>query len=197
MTNDEVASTDDERVGVLAVVGSASTSDPSLLDAAHEVGRLTIDAGLRLVTGGRGGVMDAAAHGARSSTAWREGRIVAVIPSYDRGSVTAPCDIIIPTGMQLARNIVVVAMADVVVALGGGAGTLSEMALAWQIGKPIVALGAHGGWAEELGERRLDHRHPDPVVRVTTPGEAIERATQALRGPRREPGEIGSGWQTS
>lgn len=71
-------------------------------------------------------------------------------------------DIVLATGMNLARNIIV-ANADAVVAIGGGAGTLSEIALAWQLRRPVIGLVA-SGWSQNLGGTRLDRRQRQPGV---------------------------------
>ncbi len=186
---------DGERRPVMAIIG-AGGAIPSALDGlAAELGAGAMAAGLRIITGGLGGVMAAASRGARQSPAWVEGRIIGVLPSYDRGTANPHVDIALPTGMQIGRNVLVVAAADVVVAVGGGSGTLSEVAVAWQLGKPIVALGGVDGWSARLAGQTLDHRHSRPIDRAETAGEAIERALAAIAEPRREPGDIGSGWR--
>jgi len=147
------------------------------------------------VTGGLGGVMEAVSRGARGAPSWREGDIVGILPGYDRNTANASVDIVIPTGMQRARNVLVVSMADVVLAVGGGSGTLSELALAWQLGKPILMLELAGGWTSRFGGERLDHRHDLPIQLAYSPTEAIAQAKELLEVSRHEPGHIGSGWR--
>ncbi len=96
--------------------------------------------------------------------------------------------------MQMGRNILVVSSADVVIAIGGGSCTLSEIALAWQLGKPIIGLSDIAGWAEQLAGQVLDERHPQAIMSAKTPEEAIQTALKVLEKPRKEPGNIGSGW---
>ncbi|MBM3853942.1 MAG: acyl-CoA synthetase, partial [Verrucomicrobia bacterium] len=96
------------------------------------MGRLLVDHGCRVVTGGLGGIMAAAMEGARQSTKYREGDTIAVLPGHDPAEAAESADIVLATGMSLGRNIVV-ANADGLIAIGGGAGTLSEIALAWQL----------------------------------------------------------------
>jgi len=184
-----------QRRPVVAVIGSAGQLPIPVEDSARELGRLIMDRGFRLVTGGLGGVMAAASRGAREAESWQEGRVVGVLPGYDRAAANPWCDVVIPTGSQLARNVVVVSMADVVIAVAGGSGTLSEMALAWQLGRPIVALESHGGWAAELAGRRLDDRHREPIARAGTPAQAVERARALCSVTRPEAGDVGSGWR--
>jgi hypothetical protein len=88
--------------------------------------------------------MAAAAAGARRAG----GLTVGILPSYDRMSANSFVDIVLPTGMGHARNLVVVAAGDAVIALPGEHGTASEIALALTLGKPVVAFGA---WEHVVG----------------------------------------------
>lgn len=147
---------------VVAVIGDAGvTADSAPYAAAFEVGRLAVDAGLRILTGGLGGVMEAACKGAHASERYREGDTIGILPHFDPGEANPWVDIAIATGLDHARN-GLVANADAVVAIGGGAGTLCEITFAWLYKRLIVALDLPG-WSAELGGRRLDHRvrHPD------------------------------------
>jgi len=183
-----------DRRRVLAVVGNAGTIPEAAAGAARELGRRAIDAGFRLVTGGLGGVMAAASQGARGAGGYREGSIIGILPGLDRSAANEWVDIVIPTGMQLARNVLVVATADVVVALGGGSGTLSEIALAWQLGRPVIALRGTGGWADEVAGRSIDDRRDDLVRGADSPEKAIRMALEATATGARESGNVGSGW---
>ncbi len=160
---------------IAAVVGG-SQAPHEVLDAAERLGKGLVDAGFRVVTGGLGGIMLAASRGARSSTAWTEGTVVGVLPQYAAGAANPFVDIAVPTGLGQARNVVVVAMADVVVAVDGGAGTLSEMAHAWQLGKPIVALDLGDGWSSRLAGEALDDRRGDVIHRAASVVQAVELA---------------------
>lgn len=180
---------------VVAVIGAGGAISDDLDRLAADVGARAMEAGLRIVTGGLGGVMTAVSRGARLSPSWAEGRILGFLPSYDRRTANPFVDVaLLPTGLQIGRNVLVVAAADVVIAVGGGAGTLSELAIAWQLGKPIVALAGVPGWSDRLAGAALDHRHPDPVARAECAEQAIRLALEAIARPRREAGDIGSGW---
>lgn len=163
----------------IAVVGQGGELPPSVESTAEELGRRVVDAGWRLATGGLGGVMAAASRGARRSSAWREGDVIGLLPGYDFEDANPWVDVAIPTGLGMARNVVLVASADVVVALAGGAGTLSELAAAWQLGRPIVALRGEG-WAGALAGRAVDPRREDVVVPAEDPAEAIDRIRSLL-----------------
>ncbi len=182
------------RRAILAVIGNAGTLPFQVTETAKKLGCLAIDAGFRLVTGGLDGVMAAVSEGAHESAHYQEGMVLGIIPSYSSSQANPWVDIVIPTGMQMGRNILVVASADVVIAIGGGSGTLSEIALAWQLGKPIIGLCDIAGWGEQLSGQVLDERHSQAIMSAKTPEEAIQTALKLLEQPRKEPGNIGSGW---
>ena len=124
------------RTPYVAVVGPGEAS-PEELHTAEEVGAGLAAAGVVVVTGGLGGVMEAASRGARS----RRGRTLGILPGDDRDAANGWVEIAVPTGMGELRNGLVVRAADAVVAIGGGHGTLSEVALALKLGRPVVGLG--------------------------------------------------------
>ena len=119
--------------------------------------------------------MEAVSKGARESERYREGDVLGVLPGYNATAANEFVDIVIPTGMGLARNAVVTSTADVVVAIAGGAGTLSELAMAWQLGKRIIALG-EAGWAAKLAGQMIDTRRKESILAAQTVDEAISMA---------------------
>jgi uncharacterized protein (TIGR00725 family) len=124
------------RTPYVAVVGPGEASSDEL-HAAEDIGAGLADAGAVVVTGGLGGVMEAACRGARS----RRGRTVGILPGDDRDAANGWVEIAIATGLGELRNGLVVRAADAVVAVGGGHGTLSEVALALKLGRPVIGLG--------------------------------------------------------
>ncbi len=160
---------------VAAVVGANSASE-AILAAAEGIGAGLVDAGFRVATGGLGGVMTAASRGARQASGWTDGSVIGVLPGLVASEANPFVDVVVPTGMNYARNTILVAMADVVVAVGGGSGTLSEIALAWQHGKPIVTLDLGEGWSARLAGERLDHRRDDLLHRAVDAEEAVRLA---------------------
>ena len=104
--------------------------------AAAEVGRLVAERGGVVVCGGRGGVMESACRGAKDAG----GLTVGILPGDDRSQANPFVDVVLPTGLGESRNALVVAAADVVIAIGGGYGTLSEIALALKAGKRVIGL---------------------------------------------------------
>jgi uncharacterized protein (TIGR00725 family) len=103
---------------------------------AEAVGRELARRGAVLVCGGLRGVMEAACRGAKEGG----GLTVGILPGSDRAAANAFVDVAIPSGLGEARNALVVRAADALVAVGGGYGTLSEIALALKAGKRVVGL---------------------------------------------------------
>jgi uncharacterized protein (TIGR00725 family) len=149
-------------VRMVAVIGNGEPN-PERDKLAEEVGAAVVRAGYGLVCGGLGGVMEAASRGARRAATDARAPVVAILPGTDKESANPHADIVIPTGLGYARNLLVVLAADAVVAIGGQSGTLSEIAHAWQLGKPLCALAVAEGWAATLAGTSLDDKHPDPV----------------------------------
>ncbi len=153
------------RVPAIAVIG-ASDAPPDVLELALETGREIAERGATLICGGRGGVMEAAARGARE----RGGHTVGILPSYDRDSANPAIEFAIATGMGEARNAIVVASADAVIALAGEGGTLAEIGFALKLGRPLIALKS---WPQLDGLHRADH----VAAAVTMALEMAQRAT--------------------
>ncbi len=120
----------------IAVVGGSEASD-EVQRAAETVGAALALRGAVLVCGGLGGVMAAACRGAKSAG----GTTVGLLPGSDPAAANRWIDIVVPTGLGEARNALVVAAADVVIALDGEYGTLSEIALALRGGTPVIGVG--------------------------------------------------------
>ena len=132
----------------ISVVGS-SEPDDELLPMAREVGRVIAAQGAVLICGGLGGMIEAAARGAKENG----GLTVGILPNYDKHSANPFTDVTIPTGLGHARNILVVASGDIVVALPGSHGTGSEVAIALKLGKPVIGVRA---WRDTGGVKYVD-----------------------------------------
>lgn len=172
-------------IPIIAVIGDSQIEKESECDIfAEKVGRLIIDNNWRLMTGGMGGIMESAARGARSSPKWIPGSIIGILPGYDPDTANPYIDISIPTGLDHGRNLLV-SQADAVVAVGGGAGTLIEIGLAWLYFRLIVAFRGPG-WAGQLADKKVDHRNRYPeilndrVYGVDLPEEAISTILEYL-----------------
>jgi uncharacterized protein (TIGR00725 family) len=119
----------------VAVIGPGEAS-PDELATAEAVGRLLGRRGAVLVCGGLGGVMEAACRGAREEG----GTTVGILPGLDRTQANPHVEVAIATGLGEARNALVVRVADVLIAVGGAYGTLSEIALGLKAGKRVVGV---------------------------------------------------------
>jgi uncharacterized protein (TIGR00725 family) len=169
---------------LIGVIGSSVVENAVTADTACETGREIVRRGYTLICGGLGGVMEAACRGAFEEAGEGSGRIIGVLPGRDRGDANRYVDIVIPTGMGYARNSIIAASADAVVAIGGGSGTLSEIAYAWQYGKIIVAVSSLPGISATLIGRRLDARRDDTVRGARDAREALALIASQLP-PRR------------
>jgi uncharacterized protein (TIGR00725 family) len=174
-----------KKTPIIAVIGDSQVDRRSNCDIfAEKLGRLIIDNNWRLMTGGMGGIMESAARGARTSPKWNPGTIIGILPGYDPDAANPYIDISIPTGLDHGRNLLV-SQADAVVAVGGGAGTLIEMALAWLYFRLVIAFRGTG-WAGQLADKKVDQRsrYPkisnDRVFGVDTPEEAISTLLEYL-----------------
>ncbi len=152
----------------VAVVG-AGLADGELAAMAEEVGALLAENGVTIVCGGLGGVMEAACRGART----RGGRTVAFLPRTDRAEANPYVDVALPTGMGEMRNMLIVRAADVVIAVGGEFGTLSEISFALKIGTPVVGIGT---W--ELFKAGVAS---DAITTATSAQEAVTLALSLVR----------------
>ncbi len=145
---------------VAVVGGSTCTAEEEAW--AVEVGRRLAEQGAILLCGGLGGVMEAAARGTKAVAG---GLAVGVLPGSDPGAANRHIDVSLATGMGEMRNALIVRAARAVIAIGGGWGTLSEIALARRIGTPVVGL--HDAFAGSLD-----------IPRVTTPEQAVHWALE-------------------
>jgi uncharacterized protein (TIGR00725 family) len=150
----------------IGVIGAGDCS-PEDFEIAYEVGYLVAQHGWVLICGGLGGVMEGAAKGCLE----KGGITVGLLPGTEKESANPHITLAIPTGMGEARNVLVVRASDVVIAIAGGYGTLSEIGLALKIGKPVIGLRT---WKDIHG-----------VDYVQTPQQAIERVGTCLTLKRR------------
>ncbi len=147
---------------LIGVIGGRSCP-PELEKMAEEVGRLIAHKGWGLVCGGMGGIMEAAARGCQSAG----GLTVGILPGDDFTSGNPFLDVVIPTGLGIARNLLVVRAAAGLIAIDGQYGTLSEIAFALQLGKPLIGLKT---W--QISEE---------ILHAQTPEQAIELLEKALK----------------
>jgi uncharacterized protein (TIGR00725 family) len=152
----------------ISVVGGAR-GEGELLEQAAAVGRGIAEGGMVLVCGGRSGVMEAAARGASEAG----GTVLGVLPTTDPADANPQVTHVIATGIGHARNLAVVASGDAVIAIGGEWGTLSEIAFARKLGRPVIAL--------QSWPLRSRARTDLGIVEAETPEEAVKAALSAAR----------------
>lgn len=151
---------------IIAVIGSALCSVQQTI-MAEAVGHALAEAGATLICGGGGGVMEAACRGAKKAG----GLTIGILPGFHTGDANPFVDIPIVTGLGEARNVIIVRTAQAVIAVGGEFGTLSEIAFALKLGRPVIGLET---WElSKAGE-------PCPaIIRAQTPEEAVRLALQS------------------
>jgi len=154
------------RTPIIAVVGAALCSAQET-EAAREIGCALAQAGATLICGGRGGVMTAACQGAKEAN----GLTIGVLPGTDWQEANPYVDIPIVTGLGEARNVIIVHSAQAVIAVGGEYGTLSEMAFALKLGKPLIGLDSWG-----LTRQGQTHK---VIKQASSPAEAVRLALEA------------------
>jgi len=135
---------------------------------AEEVGRRLAESGAVVVCGGLGGVMDAVARGAAAAG----GMVIGILPGETRSGASLHLTVAIPTGLGEARNALIARSADAVIAIGGEWGTLSEIALARKMGKPVIGLAT---WELAKGAAPIED-----VARAGTPDQAVALALKTL-----------------
>lgn len=151
----------------IAVVGSGLCSKQEA-DVAEKTGELIAQKNFILLCGGLSGIMEATAKGAKKAG----GLTIGILPGVKRSSANNYIDIPIITGLGEARNLLIVRNADAIIAIGGGFGTLSEIALAKKIGVPVVGINT---W-----QLYKDGVKSDEIVETQTPTEAIEKAINII-----------------
>jgi hypothetical protein len=158
-----------KRRQILVIGNNENGCTPELETIAYEAGQEVAKSGSVLITGGLGGVMKAASHGAHDA----KGLVVGIIPHDNPSFANEYCDIVIPSGLGLSRDFLTALSADGVIIIGGGSGTLSEVCAAYMHKKPMVAIRNSGGIASKYIEQYLDHRQNVKIVGVDTPKEAV------------------------
>ncbi|GAB4397412.1 MAG: hypothetical protein OHK0053_13860 [Microscillaceae bacterium] len=160
---------------LISLIGPNADQCPSeMYQFGRQMGRALRQASYWLVCGGLGGWMEAVCRGAHEADNYTFGTTIGFLPGHERREANPYCDIVIPTGMGLARNLLVVQAGTVVVAVAGGGGTLSEIALAWQLNKKIIAYTGFEGWAKVLADTSLDQRRHDHLIAAATIEEVLQ-----------------------
>jgi len=155
----------------ILIIGNNENGFTSDLEKiAYETGTEVAKSGAVLITGGLGGVMKASAHGAKDAG----GLTIGIIPQNDASFANEYCDIVIPSGMGLARDFLTALAGDGVIIIGGGSGTLSEACAAYMHKRPIVSIKNTGGIADRYADQYLDHRQQVKIIGAADPKEAVK-----------------------
>ncbi|HMA61215.1 MAG TPA: TIGR00725 family protein [bacterium] len=144
---------------IIAVIGGRDTS-PEIYQQAEEVGRLIAESGNILINGGRTGIMEASSKGAHLA----KGLTIGILPGKRKDGANKWVDVVLTTGIGLARNAIIVNSCDAAIAIDGRYGTLSEIAYCFQFDKPVCSLSS---WNIE------------GVTSVSNPEEAVNFALES------------------
>ena len=165
----------------IAIIGGRDIDQEAQI-LVEDISRMLVEEGYRIVTGGLGLLPSAAHRGAKSASNSTEADTIAILPGFDPKPAYNHADIIIPTGLDVSRN-AIVANSDAVIAVGGGAGTLSEIAYAWQFKRPILATSVEG-WSSKVVGQVVDNRKrlDDPVLEdIVFPCNSVEGIRSKLQ----------------
>jgi len=164
------------RIQILVIGHNTNGCTEEHSKIAYETGSEVAKAGHVLITGGLGGVMEAASRGAHDS----KGLTVGIIPQGDANMANPYCDVVIPTGMGLTRDFLNALSADGIIIIGGGSGTLSEICAAYMHKKPMVAIRNMRGTPEQFIDKFLDYRKNIRIVGVDSPKQAVEKILELI-----------------
>ncbi len=165
-----------KKVQILIIGHNDSGCTPDHEKIAYEIGYEVAKSNCVLITGGLGGVMKAASHGAHDAN----GLTVGIIPQDDASFANEFCDIVIPSGMGMTRDFLTALSADGVIIVGGGSGTLSEICASYMNKKPIVAIRNTGGAADRFIDGYVDHRKNVKIIGVDSPKDAVKKILELI-----------------
>jgi len=174
-----------ERKVQIGLIGDSKIRNKTQYDICYEIGKEVAQADAILICGGRGGVMAAACKGVYDSG----GFSVGILPTNERDpEVNKYLTVRIPTFLHWGRNVLVPLASDGVIACGGGAGTLSELAFTWMNEKPLVCISTIPGWSREIGERGFidDRRSLFKILNAKTGSEAVKKVLSVVQGLNNE-----------
>lgn len=150
---------------IIGIIGSAQPGK-ELETLAEEVGKILAHRGATIVCGGRGGVMEASCRGAKNNG----GQTIGILPGISTADANIYVDIPIPTGIGEARNLIIIRSSHTVIAIGGGYGTLSEIAFALKLGVPVVGL--------ETWELEKISKEPININKARNAQDAVDKAIE-------------------
>ena len=170
----------------IGVIGSAGPEEypqrggatKKLMKKAKEIGFLLAKENIIVITGGKGGIMKATAEGTKEGG----GVTVGVIKGGKRFTSNNFTDVEVVTGMTTGGSgFIQVLMSDALIVVGGGAGTLEEIVIAYRNKKPIIVLDKTGGWGGKLVRQYVDQRKQVKIGIAKTPKEAVKKTIQLVK----------------
>jgi len=170
----------------IGIIGSAGPEEypkkgapaEKIFRLAYELGKLVARNNALLVTGGKGGIMESAARGAKDAG----GTTIGVVQGSQRLTSNAYTDVEVVSGMAATgEETILVLMCDGLIGIGGGAGTLQELAIAYRNQKPVVLLNSQKGWSKSLAGTYLDSRKKIKFRSADSPQKAVKMLLQQIR----------------
>lgn len=167
-----------ERPFQISIIGpNTSTCSEAIYVFGLELGYKLSSYPVNVFSGGMGGFMEAVFKGIFKNPD-RRARTISILMGQDKTEGNDFADVIIPTGLGGVRNHLVVISGDIIIAAGGGAGTLSELAFAWQYGKRVLCYGKGEGWSGKLAGTDLDNRKSGLLISCSTIDEIIKNVSE-------------------
>ena len=155
-----------KKIGIIGP--NKSMCSQQLYDFGVKLGQQIATNNRTFVCGGLGGFMEAVCKGVKQSTDTFNGQTIGILPDAVADKANPYIDIPVSTGQGIARNIIIVNTADIIIAAGGGAGTLSEIAFAWQQKKTVLCVTLFDGWSKELAGKNLDSRESGLLIPINS-----------------------------
>ncbi|MGY5150273.1 MAG: TIGR00725 family protein [Candidatus Nitrosopumilus sp. bin_68KS] len=161
---------------ILVIGHNTNGCTPEHEKVAYEVGLEIAKSDSVLITGGLGGVMNAASRGAKAGN----GLTIGIIPQDDSSFANEFCDVVIPTGMGFTRDFLNALSADGIIIVGGGSGTLSEVCAGYMQKKPMVAIRNLNGPVAQYIDGYVDHRENVKIIGVDSAQESVKKILELI-----------------
>ena len=169
---------------ILVIGSDKDHCSETVYRTAYQVGLVVANRGAVLLTGGLGGVMEAASQGTKEGG----GFVIGIVPQEDKTAANPYCDTVIATGIGHARDFLTAYSADAVIIVGGGAGTMIEAAAAYQKKIPVIALKGSGGTADRMIDTYVDDRKIEVILGESSPEKAVDTALRLVEAARASSG---------
>lgn len=157
------------QIGVIGYNANSISIPNKTLDLAYKVGCEIAKNNAVLICGGLGGVMEYACKGAKDNN----GLTVGIIPQDNYSYANKFCDIVISSGVGLARDFMVAYSSDGIISIGGGVGTLIELCVGYMVKKTMIAIEESGGVSDFYGDKFLDERKRATIKKFKSPSLAV------------------------